>query len=113
MQYSDFITDFPEFSVRSQPLVERTLAQTTIECDGFEGITGVEDRELAIGLLVAHTIKLELRDENPMENGVISEIKSRNDTVKFATGDASGYNLDSTQYGVRLQKLLNSRYPFG
>lgn len=112
MLYSTFIASFPEFGDRSQSLVERTITQCLLECDGYEGITNPMKRELAIGLLIAHTITCEKRSENPMEFGLVTEVKSKNDTVKFALGDAGGFNLDSTQYGVRLQRLLISSYPF-
>lgn len=111
MNYSDFIASFPEFGSRDQALVERTISQVLLECNGYSGISDIQRREMAILLLVAHTIKCELRDENPLLNGVIKKVESRNDSVEFATGEAGGFNLESTQYGVRLEKLLISCYP--
>jgi len=116
LTYPDFIGRFPEFATLPESSVRQLMEDTLIECDEYYCLADDPERqELAVALHVAFNIV-----RNPvLTPGVanqfglpITEIRSRNDAIKLASG-GSGREAQfmANDYGRRLYNLLQCRCP--
>ncbi len=113
MDYAAFIDYFPELSSTDEAIVSNAIRNVLLENNGYIGIEQEPVREYAIALHAAHYITVDARvlSGNP---GVMKRVKSRNDEIEYAiASNQSGYDLGSTIYGIRLERLINSNYLSG
>ncbi|MGL6342714.1 MAG: DUF4054 domain-containing protein [Waterburya sp.] len=106
-----FLDLFPEFSQTDFGSIEATLISTAIESSEYAGLP--EDlQEMALALHVAHYLELAKGVSDAQNKGQrVKRYKSKHDEIEYQQANSSTpYSLDSTSYGVRLQKLLASVY---
>lgn len=97
---------------RDEDALLATIESVTVETRGYQGITDENIRTQALLLHIAHCTRLELLAESTAgQYGLPTKIESRNDKLEY--NNTSGWDFDSTLYGKRLQKLLNSLYVGG
>ena len=97
---------------RDEDALIATIDAVMAETNGYEGITREATRTQALLLHIAHYTRLELIAESTVgQYGVPSRIESRNDKLEYKGNN--GWEMDSTMYGKRLQKLLDSQYVGG
>lgn len=94
---------------RDEDALNATIEAVIAETKGYQGITDGSVRIQALLLHIAHYTRLELIAESTVgQYGLPSRIESRNDKLEYKNG--AGWEFNSTLYGQRLQKLLNSQY---
>lgn len=108
---TSFLTAFPAFSSKTTEELSLSISQAYIETDGYIGLSE-DKRDLAVSLYAAHLLKLEelqaLRDAG---KGAVKKVKSKNDEIEFAVANsASEFELSTTSYGKRLERLIETDY---
>lgn len=97
---------------RDEDALIATIEAVMAETKGYQGISDESVRTQALLLHIAHYTRLELIAESTVgQYGLPSRIESRNDKLEYKNSD--GWELGSTLYGQRLQKLLDSQYVGG
>ena len=109
---ASFLAAFPadlEIQARDEDYINQTLSMVITETCGYEGILDAATRELAINLHTAHYIKQEILAETPMGRfGVPKAISSKDDKIEYSA--SQGFGFESTVYGSRLARLIDSLY---
>ena len=104
---NQFLTSFPEFSTSDIGRISEYISQVEIEAcyDVFDPAT----QELAIKLHVAHLLTMYDRANSSMSQGglAVKRLKTKHDQIDFAVGDSDAYGLSTSQYGMRLQALID------
>ena len=94
---------------RDEDALIATIEAVIAETKGYQGIVSESVGNQALLLHIAHYTRLELIAESTVgQYGLPSRIESRNDKLEYKNN--AGWELDSTLYGQRLQKLLDSQY---
>jgi hypothetical protein len=113
MNYTTFLTYFPEFEERDQSDIEYTIMRVDLAANSYAGLVNPKRRELAVGLHAAHLLTVDSR-QSKGESGVVTEMKTHNDQVKFAvSSDMAGFGYSSTTYGKELEALLANELTSG
>ena len=109
LTYTEFLAFFPEFAVLTQPQIDAGILNAEIETNTYPGESNEQRRKLMVGLYVAHLLdNLRLTASGQPSGGVIKSISSNNDEIEYATDVVESFSLDSTSYGKRLDRMLNS-----
>jgi len=113
MDYNTFLNYFPEFENKTHSEIETAIEKADLSSNGYAGIDDTKKRALAIGLHAAHSLAIGDRQAKG-DAGVVTEMKSRHDEIKFAVSeDMAGFGYSSTTYGKSLEALLASEVSAG
>ena len=111
LTYNEFITSFSEFATVDPNKVIQTIDQVVVETCEYDNLANVPAQSLATKLHVAHYLTLCLQAENSFNKGTgqkVKKLKSKQDEIEFGFDANDPYGFKSTQYGVRLERLLES-----
>lgn len=102
---ADFKIQFPEFADRDPVMIDQTIAAVLVETNSYEGLGDLQGQRLALMLHVAHNLTTAgwALDGKP---GPVKSVRSNNDALEFAVNPYTGYSMDATSYGTRLNALL-------
>ena len=107
---ADFRLKFPEFTAIADSTIESAIASVAVESNSYEGLAlyptvQAQAQSLHVAAYLVFT------QQESGAKGAISSVKSRNDAIGYAVNPVDAFSLESTQYGRRLIKLLETFYP--
>ena len=114
-----FLEKYPSFLDLDPLLVENELASVLIETCGYIGFKTPEESDLGVELHLAHNLTAFIRSGSGAVTGSqaggqsIKKLKSRQDEIEYhgqSGGSNNLFNLNSTYFGSRLQRLIDNNY---
>ena len=110
INYDTFVTRFPEFLSYDEDIVTAAIDNTVLEIS-FYGFSD-ERKEQAYFLAIAHYLTLSYTSD-PLLLGVLKSLETNNDKIEYAVNNVDMSSWLSTQYGQRLDKMINSTFGMG
>ena len=117
--FDSFVSKYPQFLDLDPLLVETELANVIVETCSYSGFKTPEESDLGVELHLAHVLTTFIRSGAGATTGtqasgqLVKKLESRQDKIEYHIPNsptAGLFDLSTTFYGQRLEKLIDNNY---